>query len=67
MDIVAQPLDAAVKLLKTLDIKYEISVTRPTRSIFVVEEDNFYVIRQHIDADGINHLVVAAKMGKEVF
>ncbi len=67
MDVVAQPLDEAVRLMKTLDAKYEINVTRPTRSIFAVEEDNFYVIRQHIDADGIYHLVVAAKMGKEVF
>lgn len=67
MDLVARPLNTAVELLEQLNLQYQVTITRPTRSLFAVEEDSFFVIRQHIDADGKYHLVVAAKMGKEVF
>ncbi|MEN6413157.1 MAG: hypothetical protein ABFC84_10440 [Veillonellales bacterium] len=67
MDTVAQSLALVQQELDKAKIQYTVSVTHPTRKFFKLQEDCLYVIRQHIDADGIYHLVAAGKMGKEVF
>jgi hypothetical protein len=67
LDLVAQPLNEVVNFLQLADIKYIVHITRPTRTTFKVDLDCYYVIKQYFDADDICHLVVAAKMGKEVF
>lgn len=66
MDTVAQPLSAVINKLKQNDSKYTVTVTKPSRNTFQLD-DKLYVIRQQVDADGIYNLIAAAKMGKEVF
>lgn len=66
IDTVAQPLSEVISKLEQLKCKYSITVTEPSRTLFHLEE-TFYVIRQQSNADGIINLIVAAKMGKEVF
>jgi hypothetical protein len=63
IDTVAKPLCIVKKQLDDAQIKYKVSVTSPTRQVFDLD-DFFYVIRQQLH-DGVYHLVVAAKMGKE--
>lgn len=65
MDTVAQCLSAVRKQLDEVNAKYVISMTRPTRNVSGLDEECLYVIRQTIDAQGVYHLVAAAKMGKE--
>jgi len=67
LDVLAQPLSFVTDQLDKKNLRYIVKVTRPTRDFFKVDENCLYVIRQHIDADGIYCLVAAAKMGKEVF
>ncbi|SCM80428.1 conserved hypothetical protein [uncultured Sporomusa sp.] len=66
MDTVAQPLSEVINKLEQNDSKYTVTVTKPSRNMFQLD-DTLYVIRQRVDADGIYHLIAAAKMGKEVF
>lgn len=66
IDTVAQPLSEVISKLEQSNCKYNITVTKPSRTQFHLEE-TLYVIRQRLNADGIVNLVVAAKMGKEVF
>lgn len=66
MDTVAQPLSEVICKLEQANIKYTVTVTKPARMTFKLE-DTLYVIRQQLDADGIYNLIAAAKMGKEVF
>jgi hypothetical protein len=66
LDTVAQPLTEVICKLEQAEIKYIITMTKPTRTMFQLQ-DTLYVIRQQIDVNGIYNLVVAAKMGKEVF
>ncbi|MGL5514951.1 MAG: hypothetical protein ACRDBM_17190 [Sporomusa sp.] len=66
MDLVAQPLSQAICKLEQHSIKYQVTVTKPSRPALPMT-DEFYVIRQQIGADGVCVLVVANKMGKEVF
>jgi len=65
VDTVAQCISAAKEQLNEVNAKYVISMTRPTRNLSNLDEERLYVIRQQIDTDGIYHLIVAAKMGKE--
>lgn len=65
-DIVAQPLTEAISILEQHNLRYNVIVTEPSRTLFRLEK-TLYVIRQQCNADGIINLVVAAKMGKEVF
>lgn len=65
MDTVAQKLATVSKQLDTDNIKYIVSVTRPTRNESSLDKDCLYVIRQQIDADGVYRLTVAASMGQE--
>ena len=62
MDAVGQPLAKVMEKLKGLGIAYEVIVTQPTRNLDQLDEDNFFVVRQLIDENGIHSLVVAAKM-----
>jgi hypothetical protein len=63
VDTVAKPLCIVKKQFDDAQVKYIVTITSPTRQISNLE-DFFYVIRQQI-CDGVYHLVVAAKMGKE--
>lgn len=65
MDTVAQCLSLVRKELDENNIKYRISISRPTRTVSTLDEDSLYVIRQQLDQDGTCHLTVTAKMGKE--
>lgn len=64
IDTVAKPLYVAEKELDEAQIKYTVTITRPTRQVSSLEKDLFYVIRQQFN-NGIYHLMVAAKMGRE--
>lgn len=66
MDVVGQPLAKATEQLDKLQLKYTFLITRPLNRMFTVDENCLYVIRQHLNADGIYQLVAAGKMGKEV-
>lgn len=66
MDTVGQSLSEVTQQLDKLNIKHTISITKPINRMFLVDESCLYVIRQHVDADDIYHLVAAGKMGKEV-
>lgn len=66
MDTVAQPLSEVIRRLEQSQIKYNVTITKPSRNVFRLEE-TLYVIRQQTNADGILNLIAAAKMGKEVF
>ena len=65
MDTVAQPLTQVLDKLEQAKINYTVTVTKPSRNVFPLE-DELYVVRQQLDADGILNLMAAAKMGKEV-
>lgn len=65
MDSVAQSLEVVQKQLEHANLKYKITMTRPTRNLSNLDEDLLCVIRQQVDTDGVYHLVVAAKMGSE--
>jgi hypothetical protein len=64
IDTVAKPFNVVEKQLDEAQIKYTVTITRPTRQVSGPEEDLFYVVRQKFN-DGIYHLTVAAKMGRE--
>ncbi len=66
MDTVGQELPVVISQLEQSHIEYVISITSPTRNSLTIDKDCFYVIRQHVSASGVYHLVAAAKMGKEV-
>jgi hypothetical protein len=59
------PLAAAVKVLTDRNIPVQIVETRPCSNKFILKDDCQYILRQNF-RDGICHVVVAAKMGKEV-
>ncbi|HWR39710.1 MAG TPA: hypothetical protein VN611_09420 [Patescibacteria group bacterium] len=67
IDLVGQPLTDALEQIHAAGIPYRVELTSPTRSMFVLDDQLRYIIRQQLDAEGILHLSVAAKMGKEVF
>lgn len=67
MDTVAQSLAVVSKQLDKDNIKYMVSMTRPTRDIATLDKEHLYVIRQQIDADGVYQLIVAASMGQEKY
>ncbi|MDF2571577.1 MAG: hypothetical protein K0R22_887 [Sporomusa sp.] len=66
MDTVAQPLSKVIYQLEQANLQYTVTVTKPSRETFQMQDDLF-VIRQQLDDAGIYNLTVAAKMGKEVF
>lgn len=64
VDTIARCLSVVIPELEQSNIKYNISLTRPTRDVSKLDEESLYVIRQQIDSEGIYQLVVAAKMKK---
>lgn len=58
------PLEAAKEALTARNIAFTVTVTRPSRNYFPLEEDVLYVVRDTRGEDGQRRLVVAAKMGK---
>ena len=66
MDYVALPFTEAKQQLHKTNTPYTVTVTKPTRTGSSPSWEQYYVIKQRIDADGVYHLVVAAKMRKEV-
>ena len=66
MDFIAQPLASVTDKLEETEIKYTVTVAKPSRQTNQLM-DTLYVIRQRLDADGKYNLIAAAKMGKDVF
>jgi hypothetical protein len=64
-DAVAKPLADVLSELKGRNLQYLLRRTSPKRRLDALEERELFVIRQQIDAQGIYHLTVAAKMKKE--
>ncbi len=65
-DVVGLPWDLARGLLNETDIRYNSVITRPTKSFFSLEEDEYYVIRQRCLEDGVLEITLAARLLKEV-
>ena len=66
-DFVGRPLAEALQEIDASGMVCQVELTSPTRSMFVLDDQLRYVIRQRLDVNNILHLSVAAKMGKEVF
>ena len=64
-DVLMLPLAAAAQILTDADIKICVVETRPCSNKFLLLGDCRHVLRQTLK-EGVCHLVVAAKMGKEV-
>lgn len=64
MDTVGLPLEDATALLAARGVAYTVAVTKPSRRIFPLAEEQLYVVRELSDPDGERRLLVAAKMGK---
>ena len=64
-DVMMLPIAAAVHVLENAGISFRIVKTDPCSNKFQLMGDCQYVMRQKFH-DGVCHLVVAAKMGKEV-
>ncbi len=65
IDVVAKSLYVAEKQLNEAKAQYAVIVTRPTHHVSALTENCFYVIRQQFHG-GVYHLVVAAKIGREI-
>ncbi|MBP2650249.1 MAG: hypothetical protein H6Q74_1074 [Firmicutes bacterium] len=65
MDVVAWPLEDAILEFQQKGAPYVIVKTKPDRLKFSIEEHLLYVVRHKTTEDGLNVLLVAAKMGKE--
>ena len=59
------PLVTAEKMLTTAGISFIVARSAPRSNKFQLLDDCQYVVRQTMQ-NGVCHLVVAAKMGKEV-
>lgn len=64
--IIGQPLNDISLQLTDQKISFIVHRTHPDRDILKLDEQTLYVVRQRFEADGILHLVAAAKMEKEV-
>lgn len=65
LDLLMLRLATAEKILTDANIPFEVVITLPRSKKFQLLDDHHYVLRQSF-RDGVCHLVVAAKMGKEV-
>lgn len=66
MNTVGQPLADVIAELNDKKLHYIIVKTSPVKKSRALDEKNLYVVRQRL-CEGVYQLVVAAKMGKEVF
>ncbi|WP_297964197.1 aliphatic sulfonate ABC transporter [uncultured Anaerovibrio sp.] len=67
IDVVGRSWDLAKVLLNEANIRYNVTVTRPTKDFFKLEPEGYYVIRQQRLPDGTLDIRIAAKLLKEVF
>lgn len=67
IDVVGRSWDLAKVLLNEANIRYNVTVTRPTKDFFKLEPEGYYVIRQQRLSDGTLDIRIAAKLLKEVF
>lgn len=65
-EIIGQPLNDVSLQLTNQKVSFIVHTTQPERNILKLDEQHLYVVRQRFEADGILHLVAAAKMEKEV-
>ncbi|MCR5175280.1 MAG: aliphatic sulfonate ABC transporter [Anaerovibrio sp.] len=66
LDVVGRPWDLAKTLLNNANIRYNVSVTHPTKDFFPLDTDQYYVIRQRRLDDGTFDIRLAARLLKEV-
>ena len=67
IDVVGRSWDLAKVLLNEANIRYNVTVTRPTKDFFKLETEGYYVIRQQRLPDGTLDIRIAARLLKEVF
>ena len=65
-DIIGRPWKEAEEMLRGEGLSYEEERTFPSRNFFSIDEDLLYVVRARKGEDGIFHIVLAARMRKEV-
>ncbi len=65
-DVAGYPLEEAKRILEAAGAGYEVSLTRPTKHFFPVDESCLCVVRQTARAEGGFSLIVASKQRKEV-
>ncbi|MBP8036875.1 MAG: hypothetical protein KAZ05_05060 [Negativicutes bacterium] len=65
VDVLMLPLVTAEKMLTAAGIPFVVAKSAPRSNKFQLLDDCQYVVRQTMQ-NGVCHLVVAAKMGKEV-
>lgn len=66
IDVVGRSWDLAKVLLNEANIRYNVTVTRPTKDFFKLEPEGYYVIRQRQLSDGTLDIRIAARLLKEV-
>ena len=66
VEMVARPLSSVVQDLDKRGLKYKVIYTLPIKRNVELLSEDFYVIRQTTDEEGVYILVAAAKMAKEV-
>lgn len=66
MEYIGRSLTSVTSELEARRIPYTVTVTRPARQTFPLEEDRLYVIREIHGPAGEYSLLAAAKMGKGV-
>ena len=66
IDVVGRPWHLAKALLNDANIRYNVTVTHPTKDFFKLEPDGYYVVRQRVLDDGTVDIRLAARLLKEV-
>ena len=65
IDVVGRPWHLAKALLNDANIRYNVTVTHPTKDFFKLEPDGYYVVRQRVLDDGTVDIRLAARLLKE--
>ncbi|MBP3232234.1 aliphatic sulfonate ABC transporter [Anaerovibrio sp.] len=66
IDFVGRPWHFVKALLNDTNIRYNVTVTHPTKDFFKLEPDDYYVVRQRVLDDGTVDIKLAARLLKEV-
>ena len=66
IDVIGHPWHLAKALLNEANIRYNVTVTHPTKDFFKLEPDGYYVVRQCLLDDGTLDIRLAARLQKEV-